>query len=62
VLGRALRRPALLPVPEFALRALYGEMSKIVTTGVRAVPAKALVLGYDFEHPSLGETLQAVLD
>ena len=53
-LGRALHRPALLPVPALALRALYGEMAEIVTTGVRAVPAKALVLGYSFEHPQPG--------
>jgi uncharacterized protein len=60
-LGRALRRPALLPVPAVALRALYGEMAEIVTTGVRAVPARALVLGYEFEHPHLQEALTAAL-
>ena len=57
----ALHRPSLLPVPGLALRALYGEMAEIVTTGVRAVPAQALVLGYDFKHADLAEALQAVL-
>jgi uncharacterized protein len=60
-LGRALHRPAVMPVPELALRALYGEMAEIVTTGVRAVPAKALVLGYEFAHPTLDEALRAAL-
>jgi uncharacterized protein len=60
-LGRALRRPALLPVPGLALRALYGEMAQIITTGVRAVPAKSLVLGYEFEYPRLQEALRAAL-
>jgi uncharacterized protein len=60
-LGHALRRPALLPVPALALRALYGEMAEIVTTGVRAVPARALVLGYEFERPRLHEALAAAL-
>ncbi len=60
-LGRVLRRPALLPVPGFALRALYGEMAEIVTTGVRAVPAKALVLGYQFKYPRLDQALRATL-
>jgi uncharacterized protein (TIGR01777 family) len=60
-LGHALHRPALLPVPGPALRALYGDMAEIVTTGVRAVPAKALVLGYEFEHPRLDEALGAAL-
>ncbi len=60
-LGAALHRPAILPVPGFALRVLYGEMAEIVTTGVRAVPAKALVLGYRFAHPELREALAAAL-
>ncbi len=33
VLGAVLARPALLPVPGFALRLLYGEMAEIVTGG-----------------------------
>lgn len=61
-LGRVLHRPALLPVPELALRALYGEMAEIVTTGVRAVPARALVLGYEFDYPELDGALRAALD
>ena len=60
-LGKALRRPALLPVPGLALRMLYGEMSQIITTGARALPAKPLVLGYQFRHPQLGEALRSAL-
>jgi uncharacterized protein len=60
-LGATLHRPAFLPVPGLALRALYGEMAEIVTTGVRAVPARALVLGHEFEHPQLTEALSAAL-
>jgi uncharacterized protein (TIGR01777 family) len=60
-LGRVLHRPSLLPVPELALRVLYGEMAEIITTGVRAVPAKALMLGYEFAHPRLDEALAAAL-
>lgn len=60
-LGRALHRPALLPVPAVALRALYGEMAEIVTTGVRAVPARALMLGYEFKYPRLDEALRSAL-
>jgi uncharacterized protein len=60
-LGRALHRPAVLPVPGLALRALYGEMAQIVTGGVRAVPAKPLMLGYPFRHPELDEALRSAL-
>jgi uncharacterized protein (TIGR01777 family) len=60
-LGRALRRPALLPVPGVALRALYGDMAMVVTTGQRAVPARALKLGFEFIRPNLDEALRAAL-
>jgi uncharacterized protein (TIGR01777 family) len=58
-LGRVLRRPAIAPVPAFALKLMYGEMSSIVTTGQRAVPAKLTELGYDFSHPELEDALRA---
>jgi uncharacterized protein len=61
VLGRVLSRPAFMPIPAFALRARYGEMAEIVTTGQRALPAKALVLGYEFAHPQLEPALRDVL-
>jgi hypothetical protein len=60
-LGAALKRPALLPVPGLALRALYGEMAEIVTKGARVVPAKALVLGFQFAHADLGEALSSAI-
>jgi uncharacterized protein len=60
-LGRALHRPALLPVPGIALQLLYGEMAEIVTEGARVVPAKPLVLGYEFLHAQLDEALSAAL-
>ena len=60
-LGRALRRPALAPVPALAIRALYGEMATIVVTGQRAVPERAQALGYRFAHPELDEALRNAL-
>jgi uncharacterized protein (TIGR01777 family) len=60
-LGRALRRPAVAPVPALALRALYGEMAEIVTTGQRAVPQRALALGHAYAHPQLDEALRSAL-
>jgi NAD dependent epimerase/dehydratase family enzyme len=60
-LGGVLGRPALLPVPGFGLQLLYGEMAGVVTTGARVVPAKPLVLGYEFRHPALEEALRSAL-
>ena len=60
-LGRALSRPAVFPVPAFAIRALYGEMAEIVTEGQRAVPERTLGFGYDFRQPELDAALVSAL-
>lgn len=58
-LGRVLRRPAVAPVPAFALKLLYGDMAQIVTTGVRSVPRRLEDLGYRFARPSIDDALRA---
>ena len=60
-LGRALHRPAVAPVPGFAVRLLYGDMAEIVTEGQRTVPMRALERGYAFRHTDLGEALRDAL-
>jgi uncharacterized protein (TIGR01777 family) len=60
-LGRALHRPAVMPIPPIALRALYGEMASVVTGGQRMVPARALAGGYQFRYPELEAALEAAL-
>ncbi|HEY3444066.1 MAG TPA: TIGR01777 family oxidoreductase [Paludibaculum sp.] len=60
-LGAALHRPASFPVPEFALRALYGEMAGILLDSQRAIPAAAQSAGFQFLHPDLAETLRGLL-
>jgi uncharacterized protein (TIGR01777 family) len=58
-LGRVLRRPAFWPVPALAVKALYGEMATIVTTGQRALPGRLTELGYSFRYPELEGALRA---
>jgi uncharacterized protein (TIGR01777 family) len=58
-LGKVLRRPALMPVPGFALKLMYGEMASIVTTGARVVPARLAEIGYRFRRPGLEDALRA---
>ncbi len=40
-LGRVLRRPAVAPVPGLAVKLLYGDMARVVTTGVTDGAAEA---------------------
>jgi uncharacterized protein (TIGR01777 family) len=61
-LGRALSRPAVLPVPALAITLLYGEMAEMVTTGQREIPVRLRELGYSFRHPDLEPALRDVLD
>jgi uncharacterized protein (TIGR01777 family) len=60
-LGRVLHRSALLPIPAFALRALYGEMAGVITTGQRARPARAAERGFEFRYPTIDGALAKAL-
>ena len=60
-LGRLLRRPAVLPAPRFALRALLGEFAETLTGGQRALPARLEAAGFGFDHPGIGQALRWVL-
>ena len=61
-LGRALHRPALVPMPAFAARLALGEMGEVVLLGSQKVDSKKLAAsGYGFKHPQLDGALAAVL-
>ena len=57
-LGRAIHRPAFAPVPEFAVRMLFGEMGdETVLSGQKAVPQHLIDSGFQFDHPTLDQAL-----
>jgi uncharacterized protein (TIGR01777 family) len=60
-IGRALHRPSALPLPTAVLKLALGEMAEVVTTGQRAVPKKALDLGFRFRFAGLAAALADVL-
>jgi uncharacterized protein (TIGR01777 family) len=60
-LGRALHRPAVMPVPGFALRALYGEGASMLLEGQRVLPARLGGLGFAWRYPGVDEALGASL-
>lgn len=61
-LGRVLVRPAVTPVPAFAVKFLYGEMASIVTTGARVMPKRLGELGYEYRRPELEPALRAAVN
>ncbi|MEY9835718.1 TIGR01777 family oxidoreductase [Streptacidiphilus sp. EB103A] len=60
-MGRALHRPAIAPVPAFALRAVLGEFASGITCSARVVPSALLKAGFTFSHPTIDEALHSVL-
>jgi len=53
VLAARLHRPALLPVPGFAVKVALGRLAGELLGSRRVVPRGALQLGYAFAHPAL---------
>jgi len=60
-LGRALHRPAVVPMPEFAIKILFGEMAQVILASDRMLPKAALAAGYGFHFPELCAALNQLL-
>ena len=60
-LGRALRRPALLPVPALAVRAIFGEAAGVLLSSQRVSPGVLRRRGFTFGFPALDAALGDVL-
>src|SRR5690606_12020552 len=59
--GKVLNRPHWLPVPDFALKLLLGEMSILVLEGQRVLPKKLERHGFTFTYDSLEKALSHIL-
>ncbi len=61
-LGRVLRRPAVIPLPGFALKAIVGPQfaEEAILVSNRVLPTKLLDSGFEFSHPDLRSALQAI--
>jgi uncharacterized protein (TIGR01777 family) len=61
-LARVLGRPALVRVPDPALRLALGEMGQVAVLGsARVIPERLTQAGYRFRHPALEGALRFVL-
>jgi NAD dependent epimerase/dehydratase family enzyme len=62
ILGRVLRRPAILPVPRFVLEMIFGEMGReALLPSFRVKPAKLMAAGFEFRFPDLEMALRHLL-
>ncbi len=60
-MAKAVHRPAIMPVPKFALDALLGELAGSVIGSQRVVPARTQALGFQFKHPDIGAALKELV-
>jgi uncharacterized protein (TIGR01777 family) len=58
-LGRAVRRPAIVPVPRAALRVAFGELAGVLLASQRVLPRAALRGGFSFAHATVASALAA---
>lgn len=53
-LGKVLHRPTILPIPEFAIKLLFGEMGEtLLLEGTRVLPKRLQEAGFEFEFANL---------
>jgi len=60
-LGRVMHRPSIIPVPAFALRLLFGEMSVMVLEGQNLSAERLLQSGFAFRFPKIEPALSDLL-
>jgi uncharacterized protein (TIGR01777 family) len=59
-LAEAVHRPAIIPVPAFALKLALGEMASVLLASQRAIPDAAQRAGFVFEHPDIFAALAQI--
>jgi uncharacterized protein (TIGR01777 family) len=60
--GKVLNRPTIFPVPEFAIKMMFGEMGEnLLLKGCRVVPKRLQELGYEFKFPNLEDAFRHIL-
>lgn len=60
-IGRVMKRPAIMPAPGFALKAVLGEMATTVLDGQRVAPTRLQEAGFEFEYTDAESALRDLL-
>ena len=61
ILAAAVHRPAIFPIPELAMKLLYGEMAQILFDSQRVLPKVVENMGFRFRFPQLPDALRDLL-
>jgi uncharacterized protein (TIGR01777 family) len=60
-LGKILRRPSWIPIPEALIRIALGDASEVITRGKKVLPARSLATGYQFRYPHIEHALESLM-
>ncbi len=60
-MAKALHRPAIFPVPPFALKVMFGELGQHMLDSARVIPGAALKTNFPFRFPDLGPALRDLI-
>jgi len=61
-LGTILRRPTMLPVPEFVLNIMYGEAASVLTGSKEVYPKALMDAGFIFSYHDLSDALKEIIE
>jgi hypothetical protein len=60
-LATALRIPAILPMPEFAIKLAFGGVAEVMLGSQRVSPRAAEGAGFKFQHPEIYDALRMIV-
>lgn len=61
--GKVLGRPTIIPLPEFAVKLMFGEMGEeMLLGGVKCQPKKLLDSGFEFQHETIETALESAVN
>jgi len=62
ILGEVLHRPSFVRLPEFVVKAIFGDRAFMLLEGSKIIPQHTLESGFKFQHPDLESALRVALD
>jgi len=60
-LAHALNRPAILRIPSFGIKKLFGESAYLVLEGQKVIPKRTLESGFEFKYPTINNALKEIV-
>ncbi|MBN1625064.1 MAG: TIGR01777 family oxidoreductase [Deltaproteobacteria bacterium] len=60
-IGKALKRPSLMPLPGFIIRLVLGEFGCVILKGQKVLPRRLIENGFIFKHQNIDDAIAAII-